>query len=53
MKLLLFINNAFSLNQYGSSEPVYFVKVEAKGICKEIMAGACNHALNSVENIFG
>ena len=44
MKLLLFISNVSSLNQYDSSEPVYFVKVEAKGICEEIM---------TYKNIFG
>ena len=31
LKLLLFINNVSSLNEYDLSEPVYFVKVEAKG----------------------
>ena len=40
MKLSLFIGNVSSLNQYDSSEPVYFVKVEAKGICEEIMTDA-------------
>ena len=52
MKLLLFMSNVPSLNQYDSSEPVYFVKVEAEGICKEIMTNTYGHALNSGEKCF-
>ena len=52
MKLLLFLSNAYSLNQYDSSEPVYFAKVESKGICEEIMAGTGGHTLNSGEKNF-
>ena len=35
-----------------SSEPVYFVKVEAKGICEEIMTDTYGHTLNSGEKYF-
>ena len=52
MKLLLFMSNVPSLNQYDSSEPVYFVKVEAEGICKEIMTNTYGHTLNSGEKCF-
>ena len=38
-----------SLNQYDSSEPVYFVKVEPKGICEDIMTVTYGHTLNSGE----
>ena len=52
MKLLLFIRNVSSLNQYDLSEPVYFVKEEAKGICEEIMTDTYGHTLNSVKKYF-
>ena len=52
MKLLLLISNFSSLNQYESSEPVYFVKVEAKEICEEIMADTFDYTLNSGEKYF-
>ena len=52
MKLLLFISNAFSLNQYDSSEPVYFAVVEAKRSCEEIMTDTYGHKLNSGEKYF-
>ena len=52
MKLLLFISNVSSLNHYDSSEPVYFVKVEAKGICEEIMTDTYGYTLNSGEKYF-
>ena len=51
MELLLFISNVSSSNQYDSSEPVYFVKVEAKEIC-EIMTDTYGHTLNSGEKYF-
>ena len=35
-----------------SSEPVYFVKVEAKEICEEIITGAYGHTINSGEKYF-
>ena len=41
-----------SLNQYDSSEPVYFVKVEPKGICEDIMTVTYGHTLNSGEKYF-
>ena len=52
MKLLLFISNVSSLNPYDSSEPVYFVKVEAKGICEEIVTDTYGHTLNLGEKYF-
>ena len=52
MKLLLFISNAFSLNQCDSSEPVYFAVVEAKRSCEEIMTDTYGHKLNSGEKYF-
>ena len=52
MKLLLLISNFSSLNQSDSSEPVYFVKVEAKEICEEIMADNFGYTLNSGEKYF-
>ena len=35
-----------------SLEPVYFVKVEAKGICEKIMTDTYGHTLSSDKNIF-
>ena len=35
-----------------SSEPVYFVKVEAKANCEEIMTDTYGHTLNSGEKYF-
>ena len=52
MKLLLFKSNVPSLNHYGSLETVYFVKLEAKGICEEIMTDTYSHTLNSEEKYF-
>ena len=52
MKLLLFISNVSSLNPYDSSEPAYFVKVEAKGICEEIVTDTYGHTLNLGEKYF-
>ena len=52
MKLLLFKSNVPSLNQYGSLETVYFVKLEAKGICEEIMTDTYGRTLNSEEKYF-
>ena len=52
MMLLLFINNVSLLNQYDSSEPVYFVNAEAKRTCEEIMNDTYDHMLNSGETCF-
>lgn len=52
MKLSLFISNLSSLNQYDSSETIYFVKVEAKEMYEEIMADTYGHTLNSEEKYF-
>ena len=38
-----------TVNQYDYSEPVYFVKVEAKGIYEEVMTDTYGHTLNSGE----
>ena len=35
-----------------SSEPVYFVKVEAKGICEKIMTDTYGHTLSSGKKYF-
>ena len=40
------------INQYGSLETVYFVKLEAKGICEEIMTDTYGRTLNSEEKYF-
>ena len=52
MKLKLFISNVSSLNQDDLSGLIYFVKVEAKGICEEIMTDNYDHTLNSGKKYF-
>ena len=51
--LFCFKDYSQSVNQYDYSEPVYFVKVEAKGICEEVMTDTYGHMLNSVEKYLG
>ena len=51
MKLLLFISSVSSLNQYDSSEPVYFAK--EGGNCERIMTDTNGHTLTSAEKNFG
>ena len=52
-KVSVFVLHVFSSHQRDSSEPVYFVKVEANRICEEIMTDTYYaHTLNWTEKYF-
>ena len=42
----------FFIKSTDPPEPVHFIKVEAKGICEEVMTDTYGHMLNSGEKYF-